>query len=551
VAIAAGILVSGAAANSPANGVVRGGQQPVQSGVLHPITAAYAAPASPFALLPAVASRPASVGPAAYSREKQAALTAQAPMGAGVVDVPQSPRVPFVSTNFAGLNRLTAQNHGFIFVPPDTTIAKSPNRVLEGTNSALRLFTPAGGVLATADLNTFFGALTTNGLMFDPKVIFDRLSNNRRFWIVALQKKGNLDADPTNDFSRIFFAVSRSVDPVNFSPTGWCRYSFSGIRDATTSNKSWADFPQVGVGSDAFLLATNQFKFTNNGFTFAILRAFRKLVAENNAVSCPGIPFFTFQPAGGIAGNFDVFAIQPVHANTAPSSFAGTTNPAYALSTRRGSSNRYHVWRVRNVSTSPTLGHVILAHTSYAIPPSSPQPGTLVRLDTGDNRVLGASGIGNTFEGIFTTLCNFTGGTPNESCTLAPRVVVGQTSTGLLSAAIIENPFRGFGDNIFAHHPSIALNFSIKGGSSWLRSGATFRLNSVALIKNPFAGWTGVSQYAPGFCSYTTTSRTGDYSGAQTDPTNLNTFWLGGEQATAVPGLNGCNWATRIAQLVP
>jgi len=129
--------------------------------------------------------------------------------------------------------------------------------------------------------------------------------------------------------------------------------------------------------------------------------------------------------------------------------------------------------------------------------------------------------------------------------------VVGQTSTGLLSAAIVENPFMGFGDNVFAHHPSIALNFSIKAGSSWLRSGAALRLSSIALIKNPLAAWAGVSQYAPGTCSYTTTSRTGDYSGAQTDPSNLNTFWLGGEQAIPVAGLAGCNWATRIVQLVP
>src|SRR5439155_23279776 len=137
-------------------------------------------------------------------------------------------------------------------------------------------------------------------------------------------------------------------------------------------------------------------------------------------------------------------------------------NPAYALSTRRGTSNVYHVWRVRNVASGPTLGQVVLTNHSYAIPPSSPQPGTAVRLDTGDNRVLAASGIGNQFEGILTSLCAFTPNTPNESCTLAPRVSVGQSGAGGVTAAILENPFTGFGDNLFAHHPSIALNSSLR-----------------------------------------------------------------------------------------
>src|SRR5436853_6503402 len=72
---------------------------------------------------------------------------------------------PSVTVNFAGLNRPAAANHGFVFVPPDTTSAKSPNHVIEATNSAVRLFTPAGTILATADLNTFFVASTTQGLL--------------------------------------------------------------------------------------------------------------------------------------------------------------------------------------------------------------------------------------------------------------------------------------------------------------------------------------------------------------------------------------------------
>jgi hypothetical protein len=510
----------------------------------------------PGALQSVEVDQPAGVDAATYASEKQAAVTELAPTGAQIADVSKiggvSGPAASIATNFAGLNRLTAQNNGFIFNPPDTTMGKSPNRVLEATNSALRLTTTAGVQLVPPlNLNSFFPAGgAASGLLFDPKVLFDRLSATPRFWVVALQKRGDNDLNAANDFSRIWIAVSRSADP-NSLVTGWCRYALNGIRNPGTAQQSWSDFPQIGFGRDAFLLAENQFQFTPpRPFTFAIVRAFRKLVAENNAASCPSIPFFTFQPSGA-AGNFDIFAIQPVHANTTPSSFAGTANPAYALSTRRGSSIVYHIWRVRNVGGAASISQVVLANHTYGIPPSSPQPGTAVTLDTGDNRVLSASGIGNQFQGIFTTVCNFTAGTPNESCTLAPRVSVGQNIFGFLTASIVENPFVGFGNNIFAHHPSIALNLALKAGSSWLRSGALFRLSSLALIHQPLGGWGAVSLYAPGTCSYTATNRTGDYSGAQTDPGNLNTFWLAGEQATAVAGLAGCNWATRITQLVP
>src|SRR3712207_1458759 len=105
--------------------------------------------------------------------------------------------------------------------------------------------------------------------------------------------------------------------------------------------------------------------------------------------------------------------VQPAQHYTSPSSFTGTTNPAYYLSTRRGSSNEYRVYRVRNVASgSPTLNQLTLTGAGYSIPPDSPQPGSTVLVDTGDNRVLQVAGIGNTLLGTFTTACNFTAGTP-------------------------------------------------------------------------------------------------------------------------------------------
>jgi len=158
------------------------------------------------------------------------------------------------------------------------------------------------------------------------------------------------------------------------------------------------------------------------------------------------------------------------------------------------------------------------------------------------------AGIGNTLLGTFTTSCNWTAGTTNETCSLSPRVSVGQTATGSLSATLAENTLGGFGDNLFVHHPSIALNGSLQAASTWEFSGTSRFLSSASLIKNSGGNWVGVSTYAPGACSQTS-SRSGDYSGAQTDPNNLATFWLAGESSVLLSG--SCQWSTRIGQLNP
>jgi hypothetical protein len=514
-----------------------------------------------------VSVRPASVDPKTYRREKAAAEYGPAPTGAQIVAEPDSgsaqsaaaSEAPSVTLSFNGLARPGAVNHGFASDPPDTIVAKSPNRVLEGVNSALRLFNSSGSVIQTQDLNSFFGAGAPNPdtgarLLFDPKVFYDRNSLAPRLFVVALQKDGLDDSNPSNDFSRIWVAVSRSPDPSSLASSDWCRYPIEGRRQIGQSNVSWADYPEIGVGKDSFSFATNQFRFTDRGFTFATIRVWNKGLAENNANSCPSVPRFTFQPAGFAAGDFSQFTIQPAQSYTSPSSFPGTTNPAYYMSTTRGASNQYHVYRVANLASgNPTLTSLTLTGASYSFPPSSPQPSTSIRIDTGDNRMLQVAGIGNTLVGTFTTGCNFTSGTPNESCTFTPRVSVGQNSSGGLTASLSENTLSGLGDNIFVAYPSIATNTSLQSASSWQSSGANQSLRSTALTKNVNAGWTNVSAYAPGSCSLpvsdTTTARAGDYSGAQLDPSDLTGFWLAGERALAFG--SDCPWQTRIAKLLP
>jgi hypothetical protein len=256
--------------------------------------------------------RPAAVSPQQEAIEQEVARTGPAPTGAVKLPLPApGTAAPLsITANFLGLNRPTAANNGFVFIPPDTILGKSPTEVLEATNSALRLFDTAGGVLATADLNTFFGAALADTRLFDPKVYYDRNALRPRTYVVGLQK------NTATKVSRLWVAISRTPDPVNLT-SNWCRYNLDARSEVGTANESWGDFPALGIGAEAISIGLNNFRFSDTVFRFARIHVLNKLVASNNAVACPTIPYFIFQPAS-TPGDFRFFTIHRCSTTLAP-----------------------------------------------------------------------------------------------------------------------------------------------------------------------------------------------------------------------------------------
>jgi hypothetical protein len=456
-----------------------------------------------------------------------------------------------ITTSFVGLDRPSAASGGFSFFPPDTIVAKGPSKVLEAVNSAVRLFATNGSVLATMNLNTFFSYPVSGNserILFDPKVFYDRNAANPRFYLVAL----NMESSFVNQQSRIYLAVSRSNNPADLSAANWCRYFINSVRNKKKpKKKSWADYPGLGVGPDALVISTNQFTFLNFDFTYAVIWALNKAVLSNNAGGCPKLPkVFTWQPASN-QGDGRIFTLQPVQSYTSPSSFAGTTNPAYLISTEYGTSSVYKLWRIRNVASgSPTLsGPVNLTGAySYGLAPDAAQAGTSLLLSTGDNRMTSAAGIGNALYGVHGTLCNLGGG-PAESCVRYVRITVGQNAIGGVTAALSQQITFGGGNGVFYFWPGIAVNLAQKIVVVFQRSAGNAFLSAYRTGKNlGDLAFEGPAAITNGTCSQTLTNRTGDYVGAQTDPAGTR-FWVAGERAIPIGGV--CVWQTWIQQLTP
>lgn len=437
---------------------------------------------------------------------------------------------------FPGLDQPQSGN----YMPPDTTVAKSPNRVLEATHRAIRLFDPTGQVIHTRSLNGFFGASPTEGLLFNPRLYFDRNAANRRVYAVTVQ------LDEGAEISRIWLAVSKSPDPVNLTD-GWCRYGIPGTLHPGSPLSSWADFPNMGMGADKLVITTNQFTFHDDHFTFATVRVLNKLALSNNATRCPPLPTpVTFLPARS-PGDGSFYTLQPVQHYTGPSSGPGAANPVYLLGSQFGASRRYLVWRVRNLAPPALDGPLVLEGAyAYDAPPEARQPASSLRLDTGDAHLLQAAGVGDLIAGVHATAC----GTA-ESCVRYVGFRV-SAATGRLTAAIREQETLGGGAGTYYFNPGLAMNalgatavvFNASGESMFLSTGASVKTEG---------GFGPVVWLNPGSCAYQAVDnpagRTGDYVGAQTDPSDMTSFWLAGERATAIGG--HCRWQTRVLQVAP
>jgi hypothetical protein len=473
---------------------------------------------------------------------------------------PTSQAAASVTASFRGINIFEAgvftPTGAFFAVPPDPQVAASPQRVIHVVNLAIRMFTRQGRQLQTLDLNDFFGTprpSTFDETLFDPKIIFDVNAANRRFYVVALETTAGT---PPPNLSRIHLAVSRSPNPANLNPGNWCFYRINAMRDRGTSRESWADFPSLAAGADALVITANQFTFETFSFTHSAIRVLRKLPLSNNASGCPSPRLFTFR-ASDEDRDFTAFTVQPVQQLTSPSSFPGTSKPTYLINTILTAattvpSRDYVVYRLRNVATSPTLSRTtVTGNYAYFVPPNVGQDNPDGFLTTGDERVEEAAGLGNAFWATHATACSFPSG--NVSCARVIRVRVGQSPAGALQTSITQQSTFGAPDE-FLFWPGIAVNRDETVA-------VPFHFTSPNRTNNNLSTWwvvknLGETAYRPfrplatGECQQVTV-RTGDYSGAETDPVDLKSFWLSGERARNIPEFDACLWETRIIRVTP
>jgi hypothetical protein len=450
--------------------------------------------------------------------KEKAKFDPNVPKGNAITALEDGGEIPITSLfKFSGNTKTQAGG----FFPPDTIVAVGPAHIIEATNGLVRLSSKTNAAVQTTTLASFFNR--TGKHVFDPKIYFDRLSN--RFILMALE------FDLKSKVSFIRLAVSQSNQPQSLQ-SGWCKYQFPGKSGAT-----WADYPSIGMNGNWFVFNVVNFNFSNNMFFRSFLKVISKKAMVNNANSCPRLKVFSF-------GRTDSGNIQPV--------VSYTDDPnAYAIG-HFGPSNFYQLFRVTG-TTRPVIDTALMQSPNpYSLPPDAAHPHGTVPLDTGDNRILQAVFRDGKIHAVQTTGCSI-GAPPNESCIRLLRI-------NPTTAQVESEVNLGAGLNKFLWVPSIAVNQAGDVAIACQHSGNTKNLSAGITAKKASApGLQPMKLLTSGTCTlndlegqFTSTvrNRTGDYTGAQTDPSDNSTMWLAA-QFSKRDAAGKCEWGTMVTKVRP
>ncbi len=472
------------------------------------------------------------------------------------------------SPGYAALKQISQGSFGW-GSPPDTILARGPDRTIEMVNRRIRLHNNAGSNLSTRNLNTFFGAVNASGqptgqMLFDPKIIYDRNAARPRYYAVALQV-----GTSAARLSRIYVAISRTSRPTSLTSSQWCRYWINARTSLGAGTDTWADYPGLGIGRDGLVITTNQFGW-DAPFVGSVVWALNKTPLNNNATSCPSMraPWRWHSYTSGSFLSRLPFTMQPALHYTSPGSQTGVTNPVYMVNTLVGSPT-YDVWRVANLATSdPLLWGPISVTGTWA---NESLPDYLSRNDgrgrvpngaggqiiTGDPRMMQVSARGDRLTGVHAVGCQYTASTTVETCIRVIEFNVGTGSGNALVASVARQMVTGGGDDWHYFYPSVATNAGGVLVAAFDVVGLDGRLSSAwAILPVNASAFSQVTYLAQGTCALSATyqasilgNRAGDYNGASADPDGTR-VWVAAERAVTISGI-GCGWQTWVAAITP
>jgi hypothetical protein len=422
--------------------------------------------------------------------------------------IPAQPFLPLGPSAFTSLTSFIGLSEGESggFYPPDTQVAAGPNHVLELVNVEGRIFSKAGTVVASFNLNTFFN-LPSSTFLTDPKIRYDPRTG--RWFVLAATLES-----PAGTWR---LAVSTTSDPTGT----FVRYTLP------SANGTLPDFPALGFNDDNVVVTANAFGLRNGRFVGTEFWVLNKA----QLVAGVGVTGTFFSPPQGL------FTIQPAYSLSASSTL-------FMAAVQFGKATSVRIWSVTGV---PGLGSGVHTTTtnrsigSLSIPPDARQLGTSFLIQTNDNSLLDAVYRSGALWLTANAACVPSGDTRTRACLRFIQV---------LTSSLKVNQDFNFGiAQIDHYYPAVQVDgggnlftvFSRSSPSEYPSVYASGRKASDSLntLRQPALLKVGEASYFDG--------RWGDYSGAGIDvdasglPTDL--VWVAGEYARAGA------WGTLIGRL--
>ncbi|MFL5776904.1 MAG: hypothetical protein ACJ76W_11570 [Chloroflexota bacterium] len=485
-------------------------------------------------------------------------------------------------------------NSNFSAEPPDMGLCVGNGFVVQGVNTALRVFDTSGAPLtASTPLNQLFGVTpavnrTTDPVTFgddvgDVKCYYD--ADTDRFFVSAYR----ITLDPATgatpeDASSVVLAVSASGNPTGT----WNVYELD-TTDGTGNLADhpdcpcFADQPLIGADHFGFYISTNEYSLVPFGENFSSgqVYAFNKAALAAGAggtlagVHISGIPLaedqaYTIEPATTPAGG------------TYELSQGGTEYFLSALDFTAGIDNRIAVWAMTGTSTlgstnQVTLTSKVLASEVYGQPPDAEQmdgPTPLRDLEAqglegvksvehlellaaNDDRMQEVKyAAGKLWGDVNTAVKNANGDVNAGIAWFQVTPTIGATGVGgsvTSQGYVAINRANALYGAIAANNAGdAAMGFTLSGrdwfpSAAWVSlggGGATSAVHVEQAGELPEDGFTGyVIEGGAG------TARWGDYHAAQADEDG--NLWMAVEYIPDAPRTLFANWGTRVMMVSP
>ena len=488
---------------------------PVELRKSRPYTSRYPIPDKEFVALKEAAStaklRKASATLAPDKGGKDAEPQSRA-MSAPALMPGQAPsQAPTSLANFDGMAATG-------WLPPDCTLATGPEHVLISVNSSVAIHAKSGGAaLLSQTLTTWFANVAQGLTIFDPKALYDQHAGRWVLLAVAFTENPNR--------SVFLLSCSKTTDPLG----AWRNYSFNAMVDGATATDNWADYPGLGIDSQAIYLTANMFAF-GGGFKYAKLR----VIPKAGPYSGGAAPFHDFVRLKDADGQLS-FTVTPCHTFGAP-------QVEYLVNSSFPSGSQLTLWQVTTpASGTPTLTRSSVAVSPYSLPPNAQQKGGGTALNTGDIRVLHAVFRGDSVWTVLTTAHNWGAG--------ANRAAIHWLQIRGATGALVQEGIYGNSSKHYFYpaacpdnNGNLLMVFSRSGSTEFAQSRHTGRrasdalgkLQTSALIKAGTANYKALDGGGR--------NRWGDYAGVAADPANNRAVWFYSMHALA-----GNQWGTRVA----
>ncbi len=408
-------------------------------------------------------------------------------------------------------------------IPPDPYLAVGPQHIIGVVNTTFGIWDKNGNKLKSIDINAWYASALSGVSAFDPKVIYDHYAKR---WVMVW-----LDQAQSPARGNILVSVSKDSSAIG----EWYNYVFPSGLNGTTASSTWTDYQGVGYDKDAVYITGNQWNFAaDNVFQYAKVRIIPKTAL--------------YARTGGAINFFDiwdirypqslsskVFGVRPVRMLTE------TTNEYYLVQMNSNSANYVVLYKLKNVTTNPSMTGLSIPMTAYTAAPDANQLGGSTTLIDGggsalrnepvyrDGYLFAVHSIENPYYASYSSLHYFSIYVANSI--VAEDYAFGETGYYYFFPSIAVDKDR-----------NSVLTYSRSGNNEY--AGAFY--TSHRMLSKTFSGSKPI---APGLGNYVkkftgTRNRWGDYTGAWVDPSNDYDIWLFSEYAA---GTN--TWGTYIAQV--